>query len=139
MPQYAEILRRAFRCVGKAGNLDNIVATFHDLRWRVSESGPIGRVAYAVIDGNKQTGEIHILVAMEKAAAPLHEHLSGGTYGELILTFDGELDDVTGEGQPIKLLPGMHLIHEPNSRHQPKTSTFWFGYYHQPCGSKLIE
>lgn len=115
------------------------------LKWKVEEveglDGGIGRIAFAVIGGNKSTGEIHVLAALENAAAPHHKHgppSLGNQYGELIISIAGELEDEDDATKPVMLGPGMHLVHAPGTHHRPRAPRFALVYYHQPHGSKLM-
>lgn len=139
MADYSDVLVRALRLLNDASSLEEITTIFGNLKWRTypSPQGE-GRTSFAVIGGNKKTGEIHVLAVIENCAAPEHEHTAGGQYGELIITIAGELEDVTDAGEPILLRPGMHLVHGGGTRHQPRAK-FWFGYYHQPRGSTLVS
>lgn len=119
-------------------NLDAVLAAFPFLRWK-THTGPDGqgRTAFAILSGNKETGEIWVLAVIEGTNAPEHEHLDGGPYGELIWTLAGELEDVADDGTPVRLGPGSVIVHKGGSAHSPR-ATFWFGGYHQPRGSRLV-
>ena len=124
---------------GDFQSIDDVTTKLPFYKWRVHETPEGGRTAFTVLGGNKETGELHVLAAIERGSAPEHEHVDGGTYGELILTIAGEMQDVTDEGEPVVLRPGQVLVHRGGSVHVPRASTFWFGYYHQPRGSRLTK
>lgn len=125
---------------GDFSSIDDVLAKLSSLKWRVYPAGEgdaAGKTAFTVLGGNKETGEVHILAAIERGAAPRHEHVEGAAYGELILTIAGELEDIADDGEHVILRPGQMLFHRGGSIHAPRASTFWLGYYHQPRGSKL--
>ena len=118
-------------------SIDDVRERLAWFKWKVYDSPAGGRTAFTILGGNKETGELHVLAAIEGGAAPEHEHQDGGPYGELILTISGELEDVTDDGKPIVLRPGEILMHRGASIHAPRAPRFWLGYYHQPRGSRL--
>lgn len=120
--------------LGNFTSMYQVLEMLPDLKWRLH-----GQTAFAIIGGNKETGELHVLAVIEHGSAPEHEHIDGGPYGELIITISGELEDVDDDGVPVMLGPGQMLIHRGATVHTPKASNFWFGYYHQPRGSRLIK
>lgn len=122
---------------GDFRSIDDVTSRLSWYKWKVYPSPDGGKTAFTILGGNKETGELHVLAAIEGGAAPRHEHLDGGPYGEMILTIAGELEDLTDDGEPIVLRPGQILMHRGGSVHAPKASRFWLGYYHQPRGSKL--
>ena len=124
---------------GDFTSIDDVTARLSSLKWRVYPGESGGKTAFTILGGNKETGELHVLAAIEGGSAPEHEHLAGGTYGELILTIAGELEDVSDDGEPVVLKPGQMLVHRGGSVHVPRASRFWFGYYHQPRGSRLTS
>ena len=126
------------------GSVEDVRSTFPDMKWRVSDAvnpdGSTGKIAFAVIGGNRDTGNIHVLAVLENAAAPAHTHepaTVADPYGELIITIAGVLEDRRDDGTPVSLGPCMTLVHGPNTTHRPH-ARFWFGYFDQPCGSKLL-
>ncbi len=133
----------SFKC-DSCDSVDEVVAKLPQFRWKVQDAEDGGKMAFAVISGNKATGEIHVLAALEDAAAPRHEHLEGGPYGELILGIAGQLWDEADDGQSVFLNSGDILIHGGGTIHAPRPAQrsmrnrFWFGYYHQPRGFRLI-
>jgi len=109
---------------------------YNNLNWR-ERSGPDGkgRLAFAVLDGNRTTGGIWVAAAIERTSAPKHQHGSGPegknlTYGELVITASGELFD-----NDVVHHPGCVFFHPPGSVHEPRAPRFWWGFYHQPYGS----
>ena len=122
---------------GDFHSIDDVIARLPSLKWRVYPSDDGGKTAFTVLGGNKETGEVHILAAIERGSAPRHEHVDGGAYGELIMTIAGELEDIADSGEHVILRPGQMLFHRGGSIHTPRASTFWFGYYHQPRGSRI--
>lgn len=131
-----------FECAGSRST-DEIVARLPRFRWEVHPGAKGGKIAYAVVSGNKETGEVWVLAILEDAKAPAHEHIAGGSYGEMIVTFSGCLLDVADDGKPVQLLPGSILEHRGGSIHAPEPlkgpdNAFWFGLYYQPRGSRLV-
>ena len=120
-------------------SIDDVLARLPMYKWKAYPTPEGGRTAFTILGGNKETGELHVLAAIEGGSAPEHEHLDGGAYGELIMTIAGELQDVTDEGEPVTLKPGQMLFHRGASVHVPRASGFWLGYYHQPRGSRLTS
>ncbi|MDP3965155.1 MAG: hypothetical protein Q8Q20_05915 [bacterium] len=110
------------------------------LKWKEppAEEGK-GRTAFAVLGGNRETGEVWVMAAIEGGAAPDHEHLPGGRYGELIITLAGTLEDTTDSGQEVQVGAGQILVHGDMTTHAPRASKFWLGIYHQPRGSRVIK
>lgn len=123
--------------LGDFKSIDDVKEKLPWYKWRVYDAPGGGKTAFTVIGGNKETGELHVFAAIEGGDAPEHEHIDGGPYGELILTIAGELHDHTDEGEPVVLRPGQVLMHRGGSIHVPRAPQFWFGYYHQPKGSRL--
>ncbi len=134
------IIDAHFKC-RDCRSVSEVVEKLPRFRWKVQEPSSGGKIAYAVISGNKETGEVWVLAILENAAAPRHEHVAGGPYGEWILTIAGCLQDVDDSGKEIHLYPGDMLFHGGGTIHTPKPSSagnnaFWFGLYHQPRGSR---
>ncbi len=103
-----------------------------------------GRMAFALLARNADTGQVIVLAAMENCVAPPHLHKSGGSYGECTFTFAGNLGDFSWtngkrivEKVSIGVLPP--LLWEGNTFHQPFADTFWLGLYDQPRGMKLLS
>jgi hypothetical protein len=124
---------------GDFRSIEDVQQKLPSFKWRVHDTPEGGRTAFTVIAGSKETGELHVFAVIERGTAPEHEHVDGGPYGELVITIAGELEDVTDDGEAVVLRPGQVLFHRGGSVHAPKSSTFWFGYYHQPRGSKLTR
>ena len=95
-------------------------------------------MAYAILGGNRETGEIYVLAVIQNSVAPRHLHREGAEYGEKIGTFAGELRDVDDEGREVTVGPDDVLYHGPGTVHAPRAK-FWFGYYHQPRGSAIVK
>ena len=134
-----KVLAKAMYLVDHPGitSVNQVLYEFPELTWDESEPGPggMGKIAYAVLERNPETREIHVLVALENAVAP--EHIHGGTqpampYGELIIVLAGTMDDMGDDEKPVRLTAGMHFAHGPDTRHQPRTDSFCLVYYHQP-------
>jgi quercetin dioxygenase-like cupin family protein len=110
------------------------------LQWRVERNNEFGKArATSVFELNRETGEIWAIGALEAATAGKHIHNPGGTYGELVISLAGELNEVTDAGEPIKLPAGAVLYHGPNTTHQASADVFWAGLYHQPRGSTPVK
>lgn len=107
-------------------------------RWKVHAADGGGRYAYAVLSGNRETGEVWVLEVMEECTAPEHLHNSSEKYGELVFVIDGELVDVTDEGNRIVLGKGGVLVHHSPRPHAP-SARFVVLLFHQPRGSKLVS
>ena len=103
-----------------------------------SRAGWPGKGRLRHLGGNKETDEIFVLAALEKASAPAHEHIPGGPYGELIHTLSGELHDYTDDGEKVVLIPGETLMHAGATKHEPWAIGFWLGFYHQPRGQRTL-
>ena len=114
-----------------------VVAGFPNLKWRVDADDAGRGTAYAVLGGDRSTGEVYIFAVIAESTAPRHLHRPGADYGEKIGTFVGELIDVDDEGNPVVIGPSDVLYHGPGTVHAPRAQ-FWFGYYHQPRGSELV-
>lgn len=118
-------------------SLAEVLSTFSRLNWKTQVDDSGNGNAYAVLGGNRETGELFVFAILQNAAAPAHKHGPGEEYGEKIGTFFGEIEDVTDDGIPVKIGPNDVLYHGPGTRHRPRAK-FWFGYYHQPRGSELV-
>lgn len=114
-----------------------VLAAFPSLKWRVDGDPEGSGTAYAVLGGNRASGEIYVFAVIADSVAPRHRHREGADYGEKIGTFVGELLDHDDEGNPVVIGPSDVLYHGPNTTHAPR-ARFWFGYYHQPRGSELV-
>lgn len=114
-----------------------VVAAFPKLNWKTDLDEFGNGSAYAIVGGNRETGELFVFAILQNAAAPAHRHGPGEEYGEKIGTFFGAIEDVTDDGRPIEVGPDDVLYHAPGSIHQPRAK-FWFGYYHQPRGSEIV-
>lgn len=117
--------------------MQDVLAAFPKLDWKVRVDDEGNGTAYAVLGGDRGTGEVYVLAVIQNAAAPRHLHQEGAAYGEKIGTFAGSLHDRDDDGRPVVVGPDDVLIHGPGTVHAP-SATFWFGYYHQPRGSLLI-
>ncbi|MCA9727960.1 MAG: hypothetical protein KC729_09780, partial [Candidatus Eisenbacteria bacterium] len=107
----------------------DVLATFAKLNWKTDLDEEGNGSAYAIVGGNRETGELFVFAILQNAAAPAHRHGDGEDYGEKIGTFFGELEDETDDGRPVRIGPDDVLYHAPGSIHQPRAE-FWFGYYH---------
>lgn len=122
------------------GSIAELQAVFPELKWRGGSTKEEGGVwAFAILGGTKETGEIHVLFAIERGSAPEHEHIDGGPYLEFIALHGGEMNDKDDMGTPVTLWAGDCLIHKDGQgrTHAPSTPTFCWGYYHQPRGMRL--
>ena len=118
-------------------SLDQVLATYPQFKWKVQEVGK-GRTAYAVVSGNKETGECWVMAVIEDCAAPKHRHNpGGGKYGEMILTINGSLQDIRDDGHELIYCAGSVAFLPEDSVHAP-FAVFWHGLYHQPRGSTLV-
>jgi hypothetical protein len=117
---------------------DQVMEAFHGplFRWKVHQVEG-GRYAYAVLSGNRETGEVWVLEVMENCTAPEHVHTPNEKYGELVIIIDGELRDVTDQGAAIILGKGGILVHNIFRPHAP-SARFVVLLFHQPRGSKLV-
>lgn len=106
-------------------------------RWKVHQTNGGGRYAYAVLSGNRQTGEIWVLEVMENCTAPEHIHAVSEQYGELVFILDGWLTDLTDTGQTVVLGKGGVLMHNTPRPHAP-SARFAVLLFHQPRGSRLV-
>jgi hypothetical protein len=89
------------------------------VRWK-SQRGANGSglMAYAVIRGDRATGYLSVLFALENgAAAPRHLHHSG----EFIMVFLGSLMDMGGDRQAAVVGPSEAIVHGWASEHAPAT------------------
>ncbi|MEK7552294.1 MAG: hypothetical protein AAB534_02655 [Patescibacteria group bacterium] len=119
--------------------LDQVVATYPQLKWKVHPSADgKGRTAYAVVSGNRETGELWVMAVIENCTVPKHRHNSGGKYGEMILTISGALYDTIAHGHEVIYSSGSVVFLPEDSVHAPH-AVFWHGLYHQPRGSTLVE
>jgi hypothetical protein len=116
--------------------MQEVVDAFGSLRWTREVDSRGNGFAYSVLGGNRESDEIYVLAVIQNAEAPRHTHGVGGTYGEKVGTFIGELHDVDEDGRPIQIGPQDVHLHRPGSTHAPRAD-FWFGFYHQPRGAKL--
>lgn len=102
-------------------------------RWKVEPGASgIGRVAYAVLSLNKETGEILVFGAIENGRASEHLHVDG----ETIYTLAGVGFDFTDEGKSVSLEAGSIIVHRKDSIHSPGTPNFWVFIYYQPAGMR---
>jgi len=119
-----------------------VLTAFPALKWRTDTdtigAGAGAGTAYAIVGGDKSTGEIYVFAVIQRATAPRHFHRPGGDYGEKIGTFAGALHDYDDDGNRVTVGPNDLLIHGPGTTHAP-WADFWFGYYHQPRGSELVR
>lgn len=107
-------------------------------RWKIHSAEGGGRYAYAVLSGNRETGEVWVLEVMENAVAPEHIHTVSERYGELVFILEGELVDVNDDGDAVVLSKGNVLMHHSPRPHAPSAS-FVVLVFHQPRGSKLTS
>lgn len=107
-------------------------------RWKVHSAEGGGRYAYAVLSGNRETGEVWVLEVMEGCTAPEHIHTVSERYGELIFILEGELLDKNDAGEQVLLTKGSVLMHHSPRPHAPYAS-FVVLVFHQPRGSKLVS
>lgn len=115
-------------------SIDDLIKAFPDFKWNVRNLEGGGQTAYVIIGGDKKTGDITILAAIEKGRVPKHTHRGREPfeYGERIITLIGQLKGVSEEDPDLALDPGIHDL-APGSQHQPYAD-FWVGIYHQPGG-----
>lgn len=114
--------------------LDGVIAFFSKLTWKVIDLAGGGRSAFAVIGGDKSTGDIVVIACIEGGTTPLHVHPGG----EVIHTWAGMLMfDAELGGALYELLPNTTMKLEPDSQHAPRAD-FWVGIYRQPKGSTLV-
>lgn len=117
---------------------------FPQLRWKDLVSGSGGRMAFAIVGGNKGTGDITIFLAMEDGAtAPLHRHNNreGWPFNESITVLVGSLYDVD-PGQPdLAVDSGRSIDLIGNRPHAPRVNSGGFALviYRQPAGMELID
>lgn len=119
-------------------SIDEVIATFPKLAWKKDVDAEGNGTAYAVVGGNRERNELWVFAVIQNAAAPRHRHEPGAEFGEKIGTFAGELYDRDDQGRAVCLGPADVLYHAPGSVHQPRAD-FWFGYYHQPRGSTVLQ
>lgn len=119
---------------------DQVMEAFpwNHFRWKVHSAEGGGRYAYAVLSGNRETGEIWVLEVMENCTAPEHIHTLSERYGELVFILEGELIDVNDAGETVVLGKGSVLMHNIPRPHAPSAS-FVVLLFHQPRGSKLVS
>lgn len=70
----------------------------------------------------------------ESAMLEAHRHGRGGEYGERVYVVVGEVDDVDGQNQLVRLKAGQWLDHAPGSIHQPNIPRFAVFVVHRPNG-----
>lgn len=114
---------------------DEIMGIFNTLPWRIVETRHPdlgkGRIGFAVLDRDRETGRQWVMVVLERAAARPHRHVGG----EMIFTLGGDLEDVSDTGERITLNSGSVIMHGPDSVHQPFAPVWWWGVYFQPLGN----
>jgi hypothetical protein len=118
---------------GHVKTIQDVVEAFGGLRWTVEVDEKGDGFAYSVLGGSKKTGEIYVLACIQNAVTPRHAHPGG----ERIGTFAGELHDRDESGDPVTIGPKQIFEHGAGSVHAPRAD-FWFGFYHQPRGSRLV-
>ncbi len=103
-------------------------------KWKLGEGAHgTGRFAVAVLRFDKSTQETLVLGAIERDAAPEHEH----TGGETILTLAGVGTDVTDTDERVEMRRGLIIVHGAKTIHAPGSRAFWVFIYYQPTGMRL--
>ena len=115
-------------------SIADLIKAFPYLKWRLQDLEGGGQTVYAILDGDKKTGDITVFAAIEKGMFLKHTHRGRQPfeYGERIITLVGELKGVLKGNSQFSLKPGIYDL-PPGSRHQPYAD-FWVGIYHQPGG-----
>ncbi len=127
------------RIANEIGSVADAMAALPKLAWKPFKTADGGALAFVKLNGTTSNGDFLVLAAIEKASAPPHEHLGDSdNEGELILTFAGELHDVSDDGAVVVLRPGDILRHAGGTTHAPCAPNFWFGIYRQKLGSRQI-
>jgi len=131
---------------GIGHSVDGAMARYPKLNWkkwpelppeqRFPNKNKPALIATAVIGGNKETGELTIMM---ENAAPRHRHLGGkDEVGEKIITLEGGLLDHLDSGEPVThtgeagVAP---IFHQGGSVHAPKAE-YWLGLVIHPHGTE---
>ncbi len=94
----------------------------------------LGRMTFAVMEGDPRTGPVTVLAIIENGKAPKHVHPGG----ETITTHFGMLFDTDADGEDFVIFEDDTREYPAGSEHQPEAE-FWVGVYSQPGGSTLVE
>lgn len=125
-------------------------AAFPHLKWRDAPSANgKGKIAFAIVGGNKATGDNTIFLAMENGAkAPLHTHRMRThrstiwPFRESLTMLIGELHDVFGEKSGVVLVAGNDGVADlgGDDAHAPSVPDGGFALliYRQPAGSDAV-
>lgn len=116
---------------------DSLLQTLNPrTKWRVeTDATGKGRVAYAVLEYDKDTERVVVFGAVERGTVKTHQHIRkiGGSNGdecEDVLTLAGQgFDILDSTGEPIVLERGVINSHTINSVHAPGSDEFWSFIY----------
>lgn len=114
---------------------------FPNLKWR-DISNNTGDMAFAICGGDKDTGDITILLAMgARTQSPLHRHRKreNWPFREMITCLSGELYGVDPENSGFVLKAGQTADLSGDSAHEPYVTDFALVLYRQPAGHDLVE
>jgi len=104
-------------------------------KWQFDcDAGRHGMRALAIFDLNLETGGVWALMLLDRTGTGRHRHNRGGAYGECVITLAGQLEDTLDDASPVVLQTGAVMFHAAGTTHEARTSCFWAGLYHQPCG-----
>ncbi len=117
-------------------------AAFPHLKWRDAPSfgnGGKGKITFAIMGGDKRSGDVTILLAMEDGArAPTHFHNErpGWPYRETITMLIGVLHDVFATEPDRVLRAGETIDLADSNTHAPSVASGGFALliYRQPAG-----
>lgn len=123
-------------------NFDDVLKTFPQLETNVQKGfNGLGRQSFLILEKNPLTVGTIVIAAMEQCMALPHFHVGREvhTYGEMIITLAGNLEEHDTYNPTIYSGQNQCFLWKAGSVHQPQARNFWCGIYHQPGGLKLLN
>ncbi|MCR4312599.1 MAG: hypothetical protein NUV56_04945 [Candidatus Uhrbacteria bacterium] len=121
-------------------SVETAKAAFPNLKWR-DDQPTVGAIAYAIMGGDRATGDITILLAMEGGAcAPVHNHIEreGWPFRETITCLAGSMYGIKQDDAGFVLEAGQSVDLNDSENHAPRVLADGFALviYRQPAGHK---
>ena len=123
-------------------SVQDVLDVFPDLKWRDGKP-TVGRSQYAIVGGDRATGDMTVFLAMEGGArAPLHTHREreDWPFRETITCLAGEMYETDPNRPDFVLRAGMTVDLPTDKPHSPYVSVEGFALvtYRQPAGSDAV-
>ncbi|NQV89421.1 MAG: hypothetical protein HQ488_03815 [Parcubacteria group bacterium] len=120
-----------------------VKAAFPHLTWRDQPSPEGGNISLAICGGDRKTGDITMLYAMDDGAvSPLHTHHErvGWPYVESTTCLTGRMLGLDPDDPTFVLTAGNTVDLNDDTPHQPYVEAGGFALviFRQPAGSKVL-